>query len=255
MLIGEIPPTPWDLHFSVGPIPVRVSPYFWLLGLMWVGGRDPQVMIMGLLAMFLSILIHELGHCMAFAHFGIASHILLYHFGGLAIPEMSYRGMGRTTSLRPLESVIVSAAGPAFQMLFGALVILGLTLGGFDVPFHFPYLDASLPTSAQRPLPPTSEAFFSMFLHVSILWAIFNLAPVFPLDGGHIARQLMILAGQPNAIHNSLMLSIATGALLAMYGLSTGNIFIAIMFGMLAMSNYQELQGSSGYHRRGPWSS
>ncbi|MDA0657281.1 MAG: hypothetical protein O3C60_00435 [Planctomycetota bacterium] len=253
MLIGEIPPSPWDLHFSVGPIPVRVSPYFWLLGLMWVGGRDPQMLIMSLLALFLSILIHELGHAMAFAHFGVASHVLLYLFGGMAIPETSYRGMGRATSLRPLETLIVAAAGPAFQMLVGVLMILGLALGGFEVPFRFPWIDAWLPTGAQRSLPDVSHAFFSSFLHVSILWAIFNLAPVFPLDGGQISRQLMILSGQSNAIYNSSVLSIATGALIAMYGLSSGNIFLAIMFGLLAMSNYQTLQGN--YHGRGPWSS
>ena len=39
-------------------------------------------------AVLVSIVIHELGHAIAFRYYGIASDIVLYQFGGLAIPPV-----------------------------------------------------------------------------------------------------------------------------------------------------------------------
>lgn len=243
MLIGDIPPTSWDLHFSVGPFPVRVSPTFFLMGLILSGGtNDGASLIAGTLAVFLSILIHELGHCLAFARFGIASHIVLYHLGGLAIPDTSFRGMGRAMALGPREQIIVSAAGPLLEMAVGVLCLAGLALGGFDVSFAGNFLASWFPHSGFQQLPPFLQHFFYVFIYVSTYWALINLIPVYPLDGGQIARHAMILAGFPNAIHDSLMLSVGAGALAAIWMGSQQQTFMALMFAMLAYSSYQQLQ-------------
>ena len=65
-----------------------------------------------------SILIHELGHALAYARFGQPARVVLYHFGGLAIPE----SWGRRRHLPPAERFIVSAAGPLAQLLVAAAV-------------------------------------------------------------------------------------------------------------------------------------
>jgi hypothetical protein len=61
-----------------------------------------------------------------FRRFGQEARIVLYHFGGLAIPD----GWGRRRHLRPAERFLVSAAGPAAQLLLAAVVILVLRGAG-----------------------------------------------------------------------------------------------------------------------------
>ena len=87
MIIGEPPRTQADLNFHAFGIPIRIHPMFWVLTLL-LGMRypKPEVLLAWLLAVLISILIHELGHAMAFRYYGVASYIVLYSFGGLAIP-------------------------------------------------------------------------------------------------------------------------------------------------------------------------
>ena len=97
MLLAEPQPTPADFHFHIGQIPVRVTGWFWpAAGLFGWGlaqslaGDDTRTLLVYLLVwvlvVFCSILIHELGHALAFAACGQSSRIVLYHFGGLAVP-------------------------------------------------------------------------------------------------------------------------------------------------------------------------
>ena len=48
----------------------------------------------------------ELGHALAYRFFGQGSQIVIYHFGGLAIPD----AWGRRAHLRPIQRLVVSAA-------------------------------------------------------------------------------------------------------------------------------------------------
>ena len=100
MLLAEPPRTAYDLHFRLLGIPVRITPFFWvasvLLGWNLAQGFSAQsqgelsvgvALIIWTLAVLLSILVHEFGHALAFRLFGVESDVVLYHFGGLAIPQ------------------------------------------------------------------------------------------------------------------------------------------------------------------------
>ena len=50
--------------------------------------------------MFVSILVHEFGHALAFRRFGTDSHIVLWMFGGLAVPYSAVTGRWRRISSR-----------------------------------------------------------------------------------------------------------------------------------------------------------
>jgi membrane-associated protease RseP (regulator of RpoE activity) len=76
----------------------------------------------------------------------------------------------------------------------------------------------------------------------SIFWALLNLLPIFPLDGGQVSRAIFTMFGGSEGLRNSLMLSLVAAALAALYFFSTGSIFGAILFISLAVSNYQLLQ-------------
>jgi membrane-associated protease RseP (regulator of RpoE activity) len=76
---------------------------------------------------------------------------------------------------------------------------------------------------------------------VNIIWGLINLLPIYPLDGGQIARELFTLGNPRKGIIQSLQLSTGAAALVAVYALSQREIFLCIMFGILAYGSYQTL--------------
>ena len=104
MLLQEPGHSPYDLRFHLLGFPVRVSWSFWLAGVIFgfslVRGMDGALglsspgmlplLMLWTVCLLVSILIHELGHALAFRQNGMNASIVLYHFGGLAIPTSSY---------------------------------------------------------------------------------------------------------------------------------------------------------------------
>ena len=70
-----------------------------------------------------------------------------------------------------------------------------------------------------------------------------NLLPVYPLDGGHIARELCTLRSARSGIILSLRISFATAIAFALVALFLWNsLFVAVLFGYMAFMNFQTLQ-------------
>jgi stage IV sporulation protein FB len=92
-------------------------------------------------------------------------------------------------------------------------------------------------------------------LQINVLWGLVNLLPVYPLDGGHIARELLLVANARTGIKQSLWLSVVTAAGLAVYAVTQGqgSLFIALMFGMLAYGSYKTLRAYGGMGGGGRW--
>ena len=71
--------------------------------------------------------------------------------------------------------------------------------------------------------------------------------PVFPLDGGQVARNIWVQLNPWDGLRYSLQLSVAAGALLAVASFAYLNsIYMAILFGGLAAQSYQ-MMGGGGY--------
>jgi hypothetical protein len=82
------PPTRFDLRFSIAGIPVRVHPLFWVIALLFASGSNNLLNIATwIIGIFISILVHELGHALAFRRYGQDSYIVLHFAGGLTVPE------------------------------------------------------------------------------------------------------------------------------------------------------------------------
>src|SRR5262249_50285031 len=132
-------------------IPIRISPWFWLgsavLG--WgfaqgiAGSRTGltvgTALILWIMIVLVSILAHEFGHAMAFRYYGIHSHIVLYQFGGLAVPHSTF-GFAQRMRLSSREQIVVSAAGPAASLAVGIAVAAIFYAGGFAIPNPIPFL-------------------------------------------------------------------------------------------------------------------
>ena len=89
-LFQQPPPTQYDLRFTVAGIPVRVHPLFWLITLLFGATGNLLLLPIWILVIFVSILIHELGHAFAFRRFGQRSHIVLHFSGGLTMECLSH---------------------------------------------------------------------------------------------------------------------------------------------------------------------
>src|SRR5438105_12992959 len=99
--------TQFDLNFSLFGIHVRVHPAFWIVALVFGSSalNDGLVFLLVWVAcLFVSILIHEMGHVLAGMCFGSRGNIVLYSFGGLAV--------GSSELESRWQRVVVFLAGP-----------------------------------------------------------------------------------------------------------------------------------------------
>jgi stage IV sporulation protein FB len=205
------------IRFSLFGIPVQVQPFFWITLIIIGGALDANsasaILEIGMfvLAGFISVLVHELGHALMARKFGAYSEITLQAFGGYA----AYSGVRLT---RP-QTFAVTAAGPAIQILLGLAVMLAL-----------------------RNLPPLSrnaDYFLDTLIWISFVWAVINLLPVLPLDGGRLLDAVL----GPERIRITLWITIIVSVVV---GLSmfqrTHSILFPIFLGMFAWQAFQALQ-------------
>ena len=212
------------LQFTLLRFPVAIQPSFWitsvLMGYGLVQGPGGHIMylVLWIIILFLSILWHELGHAIAFRKFGIESEIVLYAFGGLAIPQGARR-------LTRGQDITVSAAGPAFQLAIG-VPLWWLGKEGYLAAFV-----------AERPF---AALALNQIIFVNLVWAIVNLFPVFPLDGGRISFALF----GPRRVQPALILSMITAAGMAIACLVHFRMpFAGIFFGLMAWNNWRRYNG------------
>lgn len=205
------------IRFSLFGIPIEIQPWFWVI-LALIGGAlgagDAEAMLdvaLFVLAGFLSVLVHELGHALTGKAFGAPTRIVLHSFGGYAtFPANSFsRG----------QNLLVTAAGPAIQILLG---LAGLAVLSF----------APIPSDALR-------LFFYYLFVISIFWALLNLIPVIPLDGGQLLAS--ILGPRRGRLALWISLGTAIGAAVLLFK-SFGSFLFPIFLGMMAYQNYQALQ-------------
>lgn len=247
MLLQVPPPTQFDLRFSIFGIPVRVHPLFWVIGLLLGSGSNGLTgAIIWVVVIFISILVHELGHAFAFRRFGQDSHVILHFAGGLTVPESVPWGGGyANVRLTSNEQVFVSLAGPGAGFLLAAATLsTGFFMGGSIVTS---YLLGFIPIPLVLFQNDILNQIFISFLWVNIFWGFVNLIPVYPLDGGHVARHILIQRDPLAGLRTSLWISVISGGLAAIIGLLfLDSVYMGVLFGFLAFQSFQALQGTSG---------
>jgi Zn-dependent protease len=232
--------TPYDLNFQVLGIPVRVHPWFWVVALLFGMGGDPEpgAMLIWVSVVFLSVLVHELGHALLARRFGCRPWITLYGFGGLA----SYRASFSS----PRKQILILLAGPGAGFLLAAGVIAALFATGNAIVFFGFELGRGTFINNPRLL----ELVYDL-LFVNIFWGVVNLLPVYPLDGGQIARQVLVAVNPWQGLQQSLWLSVLAGGLVAAFGLFSDRIYLTFFFAFLAFNSYQALRGPTSFGRGG----
>jgi Zn-dependent protease len=149
------------LRFKLGPFPVSVYPWFFLSAVLLGPGLDSGWQILAwVLVVFVSVLGHELGHAVVGKIYGGRPEIRLEAFGGVTFPQLHSRP-------GPAKQFVLSFAGPIAGLLVGAVAV-GLA----------------------RVFPPHASSITAWVLEsvveVSVIWTVFNLLPILPLDGGQM---------------------------------------------------------------------
>lgn len=252
----------YDLQFNLFGFHVRVAWGFWILAAVigWqptqnadlyfgeVGTSPGAGVLLALWAasLLVSILVHELGHSLMHRYYGMDSRIVLYHFGGLAIPGSftAWDGARRRYVDRPWQQIAISAAGPGAQMLLALVVWAIATAAQLDLGmtrFLERFIDLPLPEGRQ-----TDSAVLyvitDVLVRLSVFWAFLNLLPILPLDGGNILRELLRLFRVNDAWRAAAMVSMVVAGGLAYYLFQSGQQGMGLLCLMFAASNFQLYQ-------------
>lgn len=247
----EPAPSQADIHFRILGFPVRIHPFFWLVTLVlgMQGTAEPKSVLIWVIAVTVSILIHELGHAVWQRRFGGHPRIVLHGVGGLAICDDCDRSSW--------TQIVISLAGPCAGFLFAVVVLLGIALVGHGIALllgdHFQLKLGAIEDPTGLPLLGMTflwERFSSMHLNlmlqdllwINVLWGVVNLLPIYPLDGGRIARELCLRGDVRGGIELSLQISVGAALAMAAVGLfAWRSLFTVLFFGYLAYSSYQTL--------------
>ena len=243
MILSEPNPTKFDVHFRVGKIPVRIHPMFWLLtlilGAVTAQGQPPAVMVTTILlwvaAVFISILVHELGHALTAKAYGYPPRIILHGMGGLAafVPDRR---------LTRRAKILIDFMGPGAGFILGGVILAAILLTGHSV--AIPGLPIEIGNGESFTAGGGRLELFVMFmLYVNIFWGLLNLAPILPLDGGHITQAVIQKYRPRDGLRLSIQVSIVFAGVVAVAALFAWNsLFMAMLFGMLGFNNFQLLQ-------------
>src|SRR5262245_47370926 len=149
---------------------------FWLLPLFVLftsfgaGLDEVAFRLMFVFAVFFCVALHEVGHALAAAAYGIRTRdITLYPIGGVASLERMPE--------KPLQEVAVALAGPAVYVVIALGLLIGMGASGM------------MPTLLLRDY--SVEAFFNELFIANVALCVFNLLPAFPMDGGRVLRALL----------------------------------------------------------------
>ena len=261
-MFGEPARTQYDVNFRLFDFPVRIHPFFWILAVLLGMNNSTRGLLIWVGVVFVSILVHELGHAFVIRYFGWSPHVVLHGFGGLAIydPNFSPWQSGRRARRTHASQILISLAGPGAGFALAALVVVLLFLTKHSIPFWFFGYEVQLGTgtslleeSIRFGEPSVATILVFQLLEVNIYWGILNLMPIYPLDGGQVARELLI-AKSHDGVRQSLQLSLATAAVLAALAIFRfDQPYLGLMFGYMAFMNYRQLNGPyRGFGNR-PW--
>jgi Zn-dependent protease len=201
-------------HFHVLRFPVRIELWFFVIAVLIGLNREwlPIGYVFEWMAVvFVSLLVHELGHAMAFRRFAQEPRVVLTGMGGLTYGSSPFRSRA--------EDIVTSLAGPVT-----GFVLLGL-------PAWLIY----------QQLEPGDPRFLRVVVYdlywVSFIWSLVNLLPVLPLDGGHVVQALW---GRSVARRVSVVAALAVVVFLTGSGYRYGWLFFLILAGLSGYELYNE---------------
>lgn len=216
-------------------VDVRVHILFlvwWAFQLIDAKGDFDWVLLIGSL-LFVSVLIHEFGHCFGARSVGGSAHnILMWPLGGLAFAD---------APMTAWAQFVTVACGPLVNVVF--CIVSGVVLV------------AATGTLAVIPLAPFSGfiwdptdwlTYVHVFFKLNYALLLFNLLPIYPMDGGQLFQCLLWpFLGLHRATDVTCKVGVGGGIVLAAWGLMDGastRVAIGILGVMTCVQRLQMLR-------------
>ncbi len=208
-------------------IPIFVHPTFLLVPMLALmnhpgDGVSSLLMVVVVLLVFGCVLLHEFGHALMARYFGIGTtDITLYPIGGVA----RLARMGDS----PKQELLIALAGPAVNLV----IVLFLA----PVAMAALYLDAGTNIPLLRLL--TQLVLGVGVANLGLM--LFNLLPIFPMDGGRVLRALLSMGMGPlRATEIAAKIALGLAVLLALAAPFV-NMMLLVVAGFVVFAGQYEL--------------
>lgn len=195
-----------------GRIPIAIHPLFWLFAALigWLNGGSLIGMFIWIGIIFFSVLIHEFGHALTAVFFKQKANIQLVALGGLT----SFEG----PKLKFWQQFLITLNGP----VFGFMIFVGATL--------------------LLKLDWTSWPVVHLILRwtqlANLFWAVVNLLPVMPLDGGQLLRIVLEAFFGIKGFRASLLVGSVIATLIAFYFFLIQAFLVGAFFFLFAFQSF-----------------
>jgi Zn-dependent proteases len=174
--------------------------------------------------LLISILFHEFGHAAMIGALGFGSSaIVLQGMGGATYNERR---------AKPWQDLLISAAGPSSSFLLAWLC--DLVIANVAYVSHDRFFVSLLPK----------------LVKANILWGIFNLLPIGPLDGNGILRNFFrLFLRERLAFVISIWISMLVGLAVFIFCLMRRQIFIALLVAFYVRSSWMQWEFFRSHNR------
>ncbi len=201
------------IRFRLGGIEVAIKPSFWMISLLlgWAGRRY-ELVVVWVAVVFVSVLLHEMGHALAARRFGLRPRIELHTMGGTTHVE----GSGALSFAQTLGFVL---SGPTIGVCAGLIAMLARhALRDVDVP-------------------PIAAAAIDDFVWVNCGYGLLNYLPVLGLAMQAVVEKLR---GKKSPAHVAIISLVVIAALGAL-AFARGYSWAAFMLLWLGASHWKTL--------------
>jgi len=193
-------------------IPIYIHPFFWIFAAL-IGFLMSQTIVGTLLwivIIFISVLVHEMGHALTSLIFKQNPKIELVAMGGLT----SYQGK----KLKYYQQFLIVLMGPVFGILLFGFATLILWLNFISNP--------------------TFLATIKVMQVVNLFWSIVNLLPILPLDGGQLLRIALEAFFGIKGFKLSLLLGFIFSSILALGSFAVRYYLLGALFFLFAFQSF-----------------
>lgn len=210
--------------FTFKGIPVAFHPSFLLLiFILSINmGSLASCVTFGICAVF-GVLFHEFGHALVARHYHLEPTIILQGLGGIT---------NHAKSASPKQDFLITLAGPMAGLIIGGifygLIVLAGYVPSFDILLiQFPLIGMMIQYTAA----------------INLIWGIFNLIPIIPMDGSKVLNFIFrkftgpVKAGKISAITSVVLLT-----LVLVWSLIARNVWMIILSFFFILINYSAVK-------------
>ena len=217
--------------FRLMGVPVRLHFTFVLLLIFLLvtglgGSQSPAGYALYVLALFASVLLHELAHAFVSARYGIRTvEIVMFPIGGVSRLERP---------AKPAQEFWIAVAGPLVNLVIGG-VLLWILLSQKNI---VSFLSLTKPTDANL---------LQWIAFGNLTLAAFNLLPAFPMDGGRMLRSVLSrFKPEDQATRIAALAGRMLAISMGLYGLLSGHVMLVFVAFFVYLGAAQEGAAAMG---------